>query len=82
MTEHGTCGRNGGNLSRSAKKKRGVCVAKKIYKISAEGKEILSSTCISFPKRPLSNKKTKLCTKICTIQNKVVTLRAEIKENG
>ena len=42
MTEHGTCGRNGGNLSRSAKKKLGVCVAKKIYKISAVGKEIVS----------------------------------------
>ena len=42
MTEHGTCGRNGGNLSRSAKQKRSVCVAKKIYKISAKGKEILN----------------------------------------
>ena len=41
------------------------------------------STCISFPKRPLSNKKKQnFSQKICVIKDKVVTLRAKIKENG
>ena len=57
MTEHGTCGRNGGNLSRSAKKKLGVCVAKKIYKISAAGKEIFNvNMCIVTKKGTFKQK--------------------------
>lgn len=59
MTEHGTCGRNGGNLSRSAKKKRGVCVAKKIYKISAKGKEILNVNMYIVSKKGTFKKKNK-----------------------
>ena len=72
MTEHGTSGRNGGNLSRSAKKKRGVCVAKKIYKISAEGKEILNVN------MSIVSKKTTFQQKNKTFHKKFVYLKIKL----
>ena len=58
-------------------------MAKKIYKISAKGKEILNvNMYIVSKKGTFKQKKQNFSQKICVIKNKVVSLHAKIKENG